>query len=159
MNRKSHEKCLFLLLGTLVLPITALAEEPVRKMGVNIGPERVFERPVVELIPELKGAVATHVNGRVGNELVFWGYRLGNGKSVQLFACTELNGTNCQSRIQLICEKGSGTVLGSVMEPGSVVKRDCNAVADAHVGDMHPGCTDKEIENNLLVGLVTCPGN
>ena len=159
MNCKNHEKCLYLLFATLILPINVQAQEPVRILGVRAGPDKVFARPVAELMPALKGAVATRVNGRVGNELVFWGYQLGNGKSVQLFACTELNDTNCQSRIPLICANRNGAVLSSSMEPGSVVKRDCNAVADAHVGDLHPGCTDTETENNLLVGLVSCPGN
>ena len=41
------------------------------------GPETVFDRPPAEILPALAGAKATGENGRVGPELVFWGYRAG----------------------------------------------------------------------------------
>ncbi len=159
MSRKNHVKCLFLLVSALVASLHANADEPLRTMGVRAGPEKVFSRPVEAILPDLKGATATRVNGRVGMELVFWGYQLNSGKTVQLFACMKLEGVNCEARIPRICRNGMGTVLNSVTEPGDVVKRACEVIAHATVGELHPGCTDTEMSNNLQVGLVSCPGS
>ena len=53
---------------------------PERQMNVSQGPDSVFNTDVSEIMPRLKGATATNENGRVGNELVFWGYRLADGE-------------------------------------------------------------------------------
>jgi hypothetical protein len=55
----------------------------------------VFSEPIDTLLPELEGATATGENGRVGPELVFWGYRLGDGRPAFLFACAPREGVNC----------------------------------------------------------------
>ncbi len=159
MSRTSHGKCLFLLVGALVLTSKVKADGLVRAMGVKAGPERVFTRPLSQIIPELKGATATHENGRVGAEFVFWGYKLDNGKTVDLFACTDHNDVNCQARIPLVCANGAGTLLTSITELGEILERKCDIIGKAGVGDLHPGCIDTEISNNLLVGLVSCPGS
>ena len=49
-------------------------------MGLRQEPSTVFSEPVERLVPELEGATATGQNGRVGGELVFWGYKLRDGK-------------------------------------------------------------------------------
>ena len=69
----------------LLLVATAYSQE--RAMGVRQKPDAVFSQPVEALVPELAGATATDENGRVGAELVFWGYRLGDGRTAFLFAC------------------------------------------------------------------------
>ena len=159
MSRKGHSNYLFLLVTLLSCSLTAMAQPPVRSLGVMAGPERVFSRPVAEIIPALKGATATRVNGRVGTALVFWGYKLSSGQTVELFACAETDDSKCEHRIPLICAKGSGSVQNAVTESGDVVRRICDAIGQARIGDMHPGCVDSEVRNNLQVGLVSCPGS
>ena len=65
-----------LALGILGLSFVARGadELPARTMGVTQGPETVFEQAPGDFIPELGGARPTGENGRVGYELVFWGY-------------------------------------------------------------------------------------
>jgi hypothetical protein len=147
--------CLAMLLK---MPAQA-ASEPERSMGVRGGPEQVFTRPVTELVPQLQGAVATNVNGRVGPELVFWGYRLSNGAAANLFGCALVDGVDCEARALQICANGSTRLQSSIVEPGNMVRRTCVPVGNAGVGDLRPGCTDNETTNDLLVGLVDCPGN
>jgi hypothetical protein len=161
MSRKNHSKYLFLLVTLLSCSLTALAQSPMRSLGVMAGPERVFLRPVAEIIPELKGAAATRVNGRVGSALVFWGYRLSSGQAVNLFACAETDDSKskCEYRIAMICPSGKGNMLKTLTESGDVVRRVCDAISQARVGDLHPGCNDSEVQNTLQVGLVSCPGS
>ena len=58
-------------------------------MKVKQGPETVFDRPPAEILPALAGAKATGENGRVGPELVFWGYEHDDGRRVFFFACAQ----------------------------------------------------------------------
>src|ERR1043165_9663545 len=74
----------------------ALGRKPVkRQLGVRQGPEKVFDVPVTEIVPALAGAQPTGVNGRVGGELVFWGYALADGRKSNLFACALLADVDC----------------------------------------------------------------
>jgi hypothetical protein len=139
--------------------IAAIAAEPERRMGVRAGPERVFGRPVAEIVPQLQGATATDVNGRVGAELVFWGYRLGSGGATNLFGCAMVEGVDCEARTRQICPDGEGRIQQSAVEPGNIIRRECAAVGNAAVGELHPGCINNEIQHDVLVGLVNCPGN
>lgn len=49
------------------------------EVGIG-GPERVFSRPVAEIVPLLQGARRAGPNGRAGPELVFWGYELAGNR-------------------------------------------------------------------------------
>jgi hypothetical protein len=135
------------------------ASEPERAMGVTTGPEAVFDRPVADILPQLQGATATNVNGRVGSELVFWGYRSSTGAATNLFACAMMPDVDCEARALNICRDGSARIEQKIIERGNMVKRNCRAVGNVAPGDLHPGCTNKEIQNDLLVGLANCPGN
>lgn len=134
---------------------TASAQE--RLMNVEQGPESVFDRPVDEILPELAGATATHENGRVGNELVFWGYRLADGRGGYFFACALREDVDCDARIELICPAGRTDVLSRLETVGEVRELKCRDVAVAGPGDLRPGCTDRTQANNLAAGLVQCP--
>jgi hypothetical protein len=74
-----------LLIG-LYTCLTGVADEHERQMNVRQGPDAVFDRPVGELLPILAGSRETGENGRVGNELVFWGFELADGRQAFLFA-------------------------------------------------------------------------
>lgn len=139
--------------------IVHAASEPERQMGVRAGPEQVFSRPVAEIVPQLQGATPTNRNGRVGSELVFWGYRLSNGVETNLFACAMLDGVECDTRALRICPDRNAEIEPRITESGNIVKRMCQPVGQAAVGDLHPGCTNNEIQNDLLVGLASCPGS
>lgn len=135
------------------------APEPDRTMGVKTGPEAVFSRPVAEILPQLQGATATNINGRVGAELVFWGYLLNNGRATNLFGCAMVEGVDCEARALNICLDGEARIQQKMTERGNMVKRECRYIGNAAPGDLHPGCTNNEIQNDLLVGLADCPGN
>jgi hypothetical protein len=136
-----------------ILAATASAQE--RLMNVEQGPDVVFDRPVHEILPELAGATATHENGRVGNELVFWGYRLADGRDAYFFACALRDDVDCDARIAMICP--GGTDLMSRLETvGEVRELKCRDVAAVGAGDLRPGCTDRTQANNLTAGLVQC---
>jgi hypothetical protein len=144
------------LLALLVLgACTPIERIPPRTLNVSGGPERVFDRPVAEILPQLEGATATGVNGRVGNELVFWGYQLRDSSSANLFACAQLANVNCEARISAICPGGSQEVTRTEVQ-GVVSYRDCRAVGIANVGDLSPNCNDRERNDSLLVGLAQC---
>jgi hypothetical protein len=128
---------------------------PERQMGVREQPDRVFTQPVDQVVPELAGASATGENGRVGGELVFWGYKLGDGRPVFLFACAVLDAVNCEERVQRICVDRT-EVLRTTTVGGDVTRRTCRATAIVAPGDTRPGCTDKEQTADLAVGLVRC---
>ncbi len=103
-----------------LLGATAYAQE--RSMGVRQKPDTVFSQPVDALVPELAGATATDENGRVGSELVFWGYRLGDGRTAFLFACAPSEIVNCDERVQLICADRTNVIRNSTAD-GAVVRR------------------------------------
>jgi hypothetical protein len=133
----------------------SVAHSQERKMGVRQAPETVFSEPVATLLPELEGATATGENGRVGSELVFWGYRLGDGRPAFLFACVPREGVNCEERVPMICVDRTN-VLRTGTAAGHVVHRVCSPVALAKPGDTRPGCVDTSETVPLTIGLVSC---
>lgn len=126
-----------------------------RYMGVRQMPDAVFSQPVDAIVPELAGASATGENGRVGGELVFWGYTLADGKPVFMFACAMSDVVNCDERVLLICPDHTN-VLRSSMADGNVTRRTCTEAAFVGPGDTRPGCIDSERPAGLTVGLVSC---
>jgi hypothetical protein len=124
-------------------------------MGVTAGPDKVFAEPVERIMPLLAGASATGNNGRVGNELVFWEYRLADGGTANLFACANLPDVNCEGRLGRICP-GSGRELARAEQNGTIRELNCRAVGVAGVGDLRPGCEDDTQNSDLLVGLMQC---
>jgi hypothetical protein len=128
-----------------------------RKMDVKQAPDAVFTSPVASLLPELAGATATGENGRVGNELVFWGYKLGNGRPAFLFACAPKADVNCDERVPLICTARTN-VLTTSSANGNIVRRQCRQLTVAQIGDVRPGCVDTLENVPLSIGLVSCGG-
>ena len=134
----------------------ALGKAPVkRQLGVRQGPEKVFDAPVAEIVPALAGAKPTGVNGRVGGELVFWGYNLADGRKANLFACALLPDVDCAMRVQAVCPAGVKQQESREV-PGKLVHRVCRPVATTQPSTAHAGCDDDENQANLLVGLVEC---
>lgn len=131
------------------------AETPERQMNVRQGPESVFERQPAEVIPELEGAKPTSENGRIGNELVFWGFELAGGRNAYLSACAPLAGIDCDARLERVCP-ADATVLRRTREPGKVRELKCRYVRNVAPGDVRPGCTDRESEQDLVVTLIQC---
>lgn len=147
---------------TLCCALNAAAQEsseappiPERQMNVRQGPETVFDRPPAEILPALTGARATGENGRVGPELVFWGYEQGDGRRVFFFACAPRPDLDCAARVPAICPVTT-TVLETRETSGTQVRRNCRNVAVAAPGDTRPGCEDRDESTNLAVGLVSC---
>jgi hypothetical protein len=126
-----------------------------REMSVMQGPETVFDRPTAEILPALAGAKLTGQNGRVGNELVFWGYEQANGQDVFFFACAQVGVVQCPERVQAVCPANT-VVLETQQATGKIVRRNCSAVAVAGPGEIRPGCDDDVTSADLLVGLVSC---
>lgn len=124
-------------------------------MNVRQGPETVFEQAPAEIFSALNGARATGENGRVGRELVFWGYEQTNGRRVFLFACAPRPEFDCAARVPAICPVQT-TVLETGEASGKTVQRNCRNVAVASPGDTRPGCDDRLESVSLAVGLVTC---
>jgi hypothetical protein len=127
---------------------------PTPQMNVTQGPETVFERSPTEFMPALAGAERTPEAGRVGNEMVFWGYRQQSGAHVFLFACAQLEGIDCPQRVLAICPNAKA--LQMQVASGNIVRRSCNAVAVVSPGATRPGCDDKEQMAPLSIGLVSC---
>ena len=139
-----------------VLLLTSAASTQLqREMSVRQGPETVFKRPVDEVIPELKGAKPTGRNGRVGNEFVFWGYKLKAGKIAYLYVCAPAAGVDCHERRALICDN-SVTVLSEGAEPGAVQKFSCKQICLPDQNDALPCCTGRLEQPTLNIGLVSC---
>ena len=143
--------------STLAASVPSAAQEKLRReMNVRQGPDKVFDRPVGEILPALAGAKPTRANGRVGSELVFWGYDLADGRNVAFFACAPLAGVDCMTRTQLICPP-RGELLETRETEGKVTHRRCTPVAMGAAGSTRPGCNDNENDGaDLLVGLVHC---
>ncbi len=141
--------------GLAVAAVGVAQQAPERRMNVRQGPETVFDRPPAEILPLLTGAKATGENGRVGSELVFWGFAQANGRNVFMFACAPSPEVNCTERVALICPAG-GTVLDERQSDGNIVKRDCRNIAISAPGDLRPGCEDREANEGLVVGVVSC---
>ena len=142
---------------TLGCALGAAAQEqiPERQMNVRQGPETVFERPPAEIFPALEGATATGENGRVGSQLVFWGYEQRDGRRVFLFACAPAPDLDCATRLPAICPVTT-TVLETREASGKTVQRSCRSVAVTSPGDPRPGCDDRLENASLTVGLVSC---
>ena len=114
-------------------------------------------KPPAEVVPLLAGATPTGENGRVGLELVFWGFKQPGGRDVFLFGCAPAVDVNCEERIALICPAaGTTQVLEQRMDDGTIVQRNCRNLAVAAPGDTRPGCEDRTATAGLLVGVVTC---
>ncbi len=141
----------------LITACTPIERQPriERTMGVSAGPENVFSQPVSEIVPELANAVATGTNGRVGSEMVFWGYRLQDNRDVNLFACAMLDDVDCDERISKICPTG-GQEQARVYEPGTVRHINCRPIGIAAPGDLLPNCEDYDRSYDLMVGLMQC---
>jgi hypothetical protein len=137
------------------LGLVAQEAIPERQMNVTQGPESVFGRPAAEILPALAGATATGENGRIGAELVFWGYQLANGRRVFFFACAPQPDVDCATRVPAICPV-STTVLETSEASGSMVRRSCRNIAVSGPGDLHPGCEDRVETTSMTVGLVSC---
>ena len=132
-------------------------EQPARTLGVTRGPELVFAQAPADILPLLAGATATGENGRVGGELVFWSYRLTDGRDVLLIACAQLDGVDCAARTALVCPAGAPTSLQSASVSGEVRELDCRAIAQAAPGDLRPGCADTEATHPVLASIASCP--
>jgi hypothetical protein len=137
----------------LSLCVAARAQE--RSMGVTQKPDVVFSAPVESFLPDLAGATATDVNGRVGGELVFWGYELADGRPVFMFACAPTPTVICEERVQRICVDRTN-VLRNATVGGDVTRRRCSTVSVALPGDPRPGCVQAAEVVDLAVGLVSC---
>lgn len=136
--------------------IAAQIEAPAREMTVRQGPETVFEQTPAEILPALAGATPTGENGRVGNELVFWGFRRADGARVFFFACARQPDFDCATRVPAICPTTT-TVLETRDTSGTMVRRSCRNFSVASPGDLRPGCDDHlETEATMAVGLVSC---
>jgi hypothetical protein len=147
---------LLLVLATTACTSTVpTSRMPERKMNLTAGPDRVFTSPVDEVVSELSGAVATGSNGRVGNQLVFWEYRLRDNRRANLFACAEGDVVDCETRIRMVCP-GGGEELVRQEAPGQVRHMDCQFYGVANVGELFPNCSDRELTEPLVVGLVQC---
>ena len=129
---------------------------PERQMNVRQGPDSVFNTGVAEIMPQLKGATATNENGRVGNELVFWGYRLADGEPVYFYACANLEGVDCAQRSNTICPVKT-QVIAQGNNSGQISRFKCEAICSVHPPDGLSACCNESMEDNaLLVGLVKC---
>lgn len=142
-------------LGSLVTLAVCAADDPEREMNVRQGPETVFEKPIAELFPILDGASANGANGRIGNELVFWGYELADGRNANVFACAMIDDVDCAARVSAICP-GAGKVLEHTQIKGRVRSISCRAVSVETPGNLRPGCDDREVEQVLDTGLIQC---
>lgn len=153
----NHKRRTWLALGALgwLLGATGQEEIPEREMNVRQGPETVFERPPAEIFAVLDGASSTGENGRVGSELVFWGFDLRDGRRVFLFACAPRPDFDCATRIPAICPVTT-TVLETGEANGKTVHRECRNITVASPGDTRPGCNDRLENTSLAVGVVTC---
>jgi hypothetical protein len=141
-----------------VVASTASAQAPLpqeRVMNVTHGPETVFAEPVDAIMPSLTGARATGENGRLGLELVFWGYEQASGRRVFLYACASDPSVDCAGRVPGICLNGT-TLLEQGQTNGTIVRRQCRTVAATAPGDRRPGCADRTESVPVAVGLVAC---
>lgn len=148
----------------LTLSTIAMAEDasalPDRTMNVKQGIDEVFEKPVGQILPNLKGAAATGENGRIGSAFVFWGYTLADGSPAFLFACAKLNEIECEPRIEAICTKSTKRLTDTTSTTGKVrylaCRDDICMIGPAPSSDGKPCCAEEIIESPLDIGLVQC---
>lgn len=126
-----------------------------REMNVRQGPEAVFDQPAAQVIDELARARPTGENGRIGNEAVFWGYALDDGREVFLFACAMLADVDCEQRLDSVCIANQA-ILRTTSVPGKVRRLQCRALSIGPPGARRPGCLDTETTFDLTVALVQC---
>jgi hypothetical protein len=144
------------LLVTAGVTAQTAAPIPVREMTVRQGPDTVFEQTPAEILPALAGARATGENGRVGPELVFWGFERPDGARVFFFACARTPEFDCATRVPAICPVTT-TVLETREASGEMVRRNCRNFSVVSPGDTRPGCDDRTEPNaSMAVGLVSC---
>ena len=93
-------------------------------MNVRQGPDTVFDRPPADILPALAGAAATGENGRVGTELVFWGYRQPDGQRVFFFACAQRPGFDCAARVPAICPTSTTVLANGAQKPPAELVRE-----------------------------------
>jgi hypothetical protein len=143
--------------SSLLLAFGVAAQEtpPAREMNVTQGPDAVFEQAPAEILPALAGARATGENGRVGSELVFWGFERADGQRVFFFACARRPDFDCATRVPAICPAAT-TVLETRETDGTLVRRSCRNVSVVSPGEVRPGCADRVENASMAVGLVTC---
>lgn len=120
------------------------------------GPERVFSRPVTEIVPLLQDARASGPIGRVGNELVFWSYELAGARPAVLTACAVLPDVDCAARAQQVCRSGSSEILFTRREPGEVRYLNCTAIGMVSPGDLTPTCDERDKVQEIDVRLLSC---
>ncbi len=140
---------------SIAFGVAAQSGVPAREMTVTQGPESVFEQTPAQILPVLAGAKATGENGRVGHELVFWGFERADGGRVFFFACARSAEFDCATRVPSICP-ATTTVLETRETSGTMVRRSCRNVSVASPGDVRPGCADRVENASMAVGLVTC---
>ena len=128
---------------------------PERKMGVRQGPDSVFDTGVDKIMPDLKGATATNENGRIGNELVFWGYRLASGEPVYFYACAPVEGVDCMKRSEAICPVQTQVITRSE-QSGKLSRFRCEAICATTPGRVLPCCNETSEQNTMMIGLVKC---
>ncbi|HEY0963925.1 MAG TPA: hypothetical protein VGE69_16365 [Pseudomonadales bacterium] len=133
-----------------------VAGEPERIESRIGGPDRVFERPVAEMVPVLQDARQAGPTGRVGYELVFWGYELAGGDRATLVACAILPDVDCEARRARVCESGTAATLFTGEQGGAVRFRNCQAVGIAQPGDLTPNCTETEQTQPIQIHLLRC---
>ena len=154
--------CRLLSVSFLLLSLAACSNSPVgspwqRESNIRVGPERVFPRPITEIMPELAGAQAlSGGSGRLGPSLVYWPYELADSTQVYLFGCGLFQGHYCEEAVPRICPRGETEELARRVEPGNVIRERCRFVGTAAPGDLYPNCDKTEFEHDILVGLVSC---
>lgn len=149
-------------LSFLMLSLSACSSSPVgspwqRESNIRVGPERVFPRPITEILPELVDAQAlSGGSGRLGPSLVYWPYELADSRQVYLFGCGLFQDHYCEEAVPRICPLGETVELVRRVEPGNVIRERCRFVGTAAPGDLYPNCDKVEFEHDILVGLVSC---
>ena len=136
------------------LAATAAETPLVPQMNVTQGPETVFATSPTDIFPALAGARRTKEAGRVGNEMVFWGYEQKDGARVFLFACAAIGDVDCQQRVQVVCPNAK--VLDMQMASGNILRRTCRRVTSTAPGEVRPGCDDRVEMTPLSIGLLSC---
>ena len=152
-NRFLKLACVALL--ALCVSCTPIERQLQASMTVTSGPERVFDQPLGEILPELENAIPTGNNGRVGNELVFWSYQLEDNRQVNFFGCAILDDEDCERRIRAICPAG-GEEINRAVTPGGVRHLHCRSIGVVGAGDLLPNCDDHTRSSEVLVGLLQC---
>jgi hypothetical protein len=157
MGGSTMQKLMFAI-GVLATALVAeAAETPLApQMNVTQGPETVFSTPPADIFPALAGAARTKEAGRVGSAMVFWGYQQSSGARVFLFACAETAEVACEQRVQVVCPNVK--VLNMQTATGNVVRRSCRNITSTSVGEVRPGCDDREEMAPLSIGLLACGG-